>query len=191
MRLIFRIQVFPIIACHSLPFSLLAPNYNRFSLLHLRSRSTLKEQERVFPKYCLDIGQHLYLFIFKSLPVLNHTVVPFMFEEQKYLERALKVSKGQHTTRRRHSWRPESKGDQGWPPAQPSDFFGKQISCYRPVFYFCLMVILSLSLWLFMRWLVDYVVTRAVYERTEQVEGGRDFKRVKSNEKTKPKLIQN
>ena len=63
----------------------------------------MKEQERAFPKYCLDIGQHLYLFIFKSLPVLNHTVVPFMFEEQKYLERALKVSKGQHTTRRRHS----------------------------------------------------------------------------------------
>ena len=44
-----------------------------------------------------------FLFIFKLLPVVNHTIVPLMFEEQKYLERALKVSKGQHTTRRRHS----------------------------------------------------------------------------------------
>ena len=42
-----------------------------------------------------------------------------------------------------------------------------------------------------MQWLVDYVVKRAVYERTEQVEGGRDFTRVKSNEKTEPKLVQN
>ena len=192
MRLIFRTLVFPNIVCHSLPFSLSVPNYNRlkittfFSLLYLRRWSTLKEQERVFPKYCLDLGQHLYLFIFKLLPVVNHTVVPLIFEEQKYLERALNVSKGQHTTRRRHSWRPESKGDQGWPPAPPSDCFRKANLLLQACFLFLP------DGHLVFKSLVVYAVTSGLCGEARSLrKGGRDFTRVKSNEKTEPKLVQN
>ena len=143
-------QILFVIVCHSLPFSLSVPNYNRLKIttdFHFciwGAGVPWKSRKEYFPNivWTLDNGQHPYLFIFRSLPIVNHTVVPLMFEEKKYLERALKVSKGQHTTRRRHSWRPESKGDL---LHHLPIVFGKQISCCRPVFDFCLMIILSSS----------------------------------------------
>ena len=157
-------QILFVIVCHSLPFSLSVPNYNRLKIttdFHFciwGAGVPWKSRKEYFPNIVWTLDNT------STFSFLNQCLYSIT-------QLSLSCLRSRSTLKEHWKWARVSTQQEGGtaeglnPRVTKGDLlhnlpivFGKQISCYRPVFYFCLMVILSLSLWLFMRWLVDYGV---------------------------------